>query len=396
MTTERPTTELGPRVFLLGGNAQSLWNFRGPLIEALVKAGAEVFAAAPDLGGRATDRVEALGARAIPIEIRRTGTNPAIDLATVRSLVRTLRTTRPTTFVGYTVKPVCLGVVAAALARVPNRVAMITGLGFAFGHDSWRQRLVGFIVRSLYRIALRFAHAVAFFNEEDRALFVRQGLVDARKTFLVDGTGVDVEHFAVDPLPRDGPVTFALIARLLYDKGLREFAEAARLVRRHHPSTRFLIAGPYDSNPSGISSDEIGAWSDVIDYVGVVEDVRPILRACHVYTLPSYREGIPRTVLEALSVGRPVIVTNVPGCRETVSSDVPNGLLVAPRDAPALAEAMIWMIEHPNERQIMARASRAYAERRYEARKVAQDLVERGRLLALPSQRRTTSFQSSR
>ncbi|MCA1788540.1 MAG: glycosyltransferase family 4 protein [Thioalkalivibrio sp.] len=292
--TRRSTTEPSPRVFLLGGNAQSLWNFRGPLIETLVAQGAEVLAGAPDLDLTAKNRVEALGAEAITVTIRRTGTNPATDLTTIRSLARTLRATRPTTFVGYTVKPVCLGVLAAALARVPNRVAMITGLGFAFGHDSWRQRIVGAIVRNLYRIALRFAHAVAFFNEEDRALFVRQGLVDSTKTFLVDGTGVDVDHFAVAPLPRDGPVTFALIARLLYDKGLREFAEAARMVRRHHPTARFLVAGPYDTNPAGLSPDDIDAWSDVIDYVGVADDVRGILQACDVYTLPSYREGIPQ------------------------------------------------------------------------------------------------------
>jgi glycosyltransferase involved in cell wall biosynthesis len=385
VSAEPTIVERSPRVFLLGGNAQSLWNFRGPLIAELRDAGAEVIAAAPDLDGDAKARIEALGSEAVSIELRRTGTNPITDAATVRSLARTLRRHRPTTFVGYTVKPVCLGILAAALARVPNRVAMITGLGFAFGRDSWRQRLLGRIVRSLYRLALRFAHAVAFFNDDDRELFVRLGLVEATKTFLVDGTGVDVERFAAAPLPSDEPVTFALIARLLYDKGVREYAEAARTVRRRHPATRFVVAGPYDTNPAALSPDDMAAWSDVLDYVGVLEDVRPVLHDCHVYTLPSYREGVPRTVLEALAVGRPVIVSDAPGCRETVSPQDRNGLLVEPRSAAALAEAMLWMVEHPDERSRMARASRAYAVRRFEARTVARDLVAKANLLSVPA-----------
>lgn len=374
-----------PSVLVLGANGQSLWNFRGPLLKALAAAGATVTACAPGLDEVTRERVRALGAEPVEVEIDRSGSNPVNDLRSMLAIRRMLRDRRPTTFVGYTVKPVCLGILAAAAAGVPNRVALIEGLGFAFGRDTTRQRVLGVVVRALYWLALRYAHTVVFLNDDDRSLFVKQGLVSAPKAFVVDGAGVETTHYGFRKLPPTGPITFALIARLLYDKGLREYAEAARLVRGSHPDARFLLAGPRDTNPAAVSDDELQTWADVIDYVGPVDDVRPVLEQAHVYVLPSYREGIPRTVLEAMSMGRPIIVTDAPGCRVTVSAAHRNGVLVPPRDPQALADAMMWMIEHRTELDTMGEAGRAYVQERFEAELVTQEFIRIGRLLRSPN-----------
>lgn len=361
------------RTFLIVGSfAESLVNFRGPLIRAAVSRGYRVVACAPGGDDALRARLAELGAEFRSIRLERTGVNPLTDLRTLWDLFRLMTELKPDAMLAYTVKPVVYGSIAARLARVPGIHSLITGLGYAFVDTTRGGRLTRWLVRMLYRVALRFNRRVLFQNRDDLALFLSLGLIRSEvQAVVVNGSGVDVEHFSVQSLP-PGPV-FLLIARLLRDKGVREYVQAASSVRRLHPEARFLLAGWLDAgNPASISRAELDGWiaAKAVEYLGALDDVRPALAGCSVYVLPSYREGTPRTVLEAMAMGRPVITTDAPGCRQTVR-DGDNGLLVPVMDPAALAGAMIRMIEEPGQREAMGRRGRTFAEDRYDARKVA-------------------------
>lgn len=368
------------RFLLIGGLAESLLNFRGPLIEALQASGLDVHVAAPDLEVAKPLRIalESRGVVVHSVRIGRAGTNPLQDLLTLASLWRLMRRVRPHCVLGYTVKPVVYGSLAAWLARVPRRFALVTGLGYAFQGDARRSRLQA-LVQWLYTVALARVQKVFFQNPDDEALFRQRAILRPTvASVVVNGSGVDIHRFEPAPLPQ-GP-SFLLIARLLGDKGVREYAQAAARVQARHPQARFAMAGWIDENPDAISQDELDQWvrSGAVHFMGRLEDVRPALRECSVYVLPSYREGTPRTVLEAMAVGRPVITTDAPGCRDTVV-DGDNGLLVPVKSVDALEEAMLKFIESPGLAARMAASARRMAEEKYDVRKVnAVMLAEMG------------------
>lgn len=355
------------KLVVLSNVAQSLVNFRGRLLEELVAVGHEVIAVAPERDDPVLPALAAMGVRYVPVAMSRTGLAPGADLGYARALHRLFRAERPDATFGYTVKPSVYGTLAARAAGVPHRVFMVNGLGYAFGEGGPRQRLVGAVARLLYRAAGSAAHRVVFQNPDDRDAFVRLGLVAAAKTLRVAGSGVDLERFAAVPLP-DGPPTFLLIARLIAEKGVLDFVEAAREVRRHVPEARFQLLGPFDDAPGAVSEAQVAAWAreGVVAYLGTTRDVRPYLASATAFVLPSYyREGVPRTALEALATGRPVVTTDRPGCRETVV-DGRNGFLVPARDPAALARALRDLIADPDRLRAMAAASRALAEERFD------------------------------
>lgn len=362
---------------LIAGLARSLVNFRGPLITALLNQGLDVHVAAPDLPANSPTRAQlvALGAQVHEIPLRRAGTNPLADLLTLFALWRLMRRLQPQYVLAYTIKPVVYGTLAAWLARVPQRFALITGLGYAFTAGRQRSR-VGRLVQWLYKLALARAEGVFFQNPDDEALFRKLGLLaPGARSCVVNGSGVDVEQYAVAPLPDGGP-RFLLIARLLGDKGVREYAQAAARVRAQHPETRFALVGRIDENPDSIAQAELDAWvhDGVVEYLGYLSDVRPAITACSVYVLPSYREGTPRTVLEAMAMGRALITTDAPGCRETVV-DGDNGFLVPVRDVDALVDAMLKFVETPELAARMGARSRQIAEERYDVHRVNKRLI---------------------
>lgn len=366
---------------LLAGLADSFINFRGPLIVALKLKGFHVHVAAPDLqvGHPMRTQLEALGLQVHNIPMSRTGTNPVADLKTLWALWRLMRRVKPQAVLGYTIKPVIYGTLAAWLAGVPQRFALITGLGYAFQGNGSRGRLQA-LVQHLYAVALSRVHKVFFQNPDDHTLFRQRGLLTASTpSCVVNGSGVDVASFAVQPLPA-GAVNFLLIARLLGDKGVREFVAAARLVKAMHPQTQFTLVGWIDSNPDAIKQHELDDWvnTGVLNFLGRLADVRPAIAACSVYVLPSYREGTPRTVLEAMAMGRAIITTDAPGCRETVVHGQ-NGLLVPVKSADALAQAMLKFVKEPGLAATMGARSRAVAENKYDVHKVnAVMLAEMG------------------
>lgn len=360
-----------PRLLLISNDVRYVVMFRTPLIRRAQAAGYIVHVVAPTGDAEDRDELAASGVQVHDWDLRKTGRNPFAELGGIAQLWRLIRALRPQIVFGYTIKPVIYGMLLARLARTPRRVALVTGLGYAFlpGRGAGRM-LTKLVARLGYRFALRSAHVAIFQNADDLALFRRQGLLGRTAAGLVNGSGVDLADFHQAP-PPSGCFTFLLVARLLRDKGVFEYIEAARAVRRAAPDTRFVIAGAADSNPAAVPAELVQGWVDegLIEYLGYVRDPRPAYRDCHAFVLPSYREGTPRTNLEAMATGRPVITTDAPGCRETVV-DGETGLLVPVRDATALADALLRLLRAPRRAAEMGQAGRRLCEARFELGKV--------------------------
>jgi glycosyltransferase involved in cell wall biosynthesis len=369
-------------VVLLASYAPSLVNFRGDLIRARVAAGHQVVAVAPDIPDEIARALGAMGADVRSLKLERAGLNPLADASYYLGLRRLLANLQPDVLISYTIKPVAWGTLAASSLGIPARVAMITGLGFAFTEGGGAKRMIArTVARVLYSLALRRATSVIFQNPDDKALFSDIGVLPrTANVTIVNGSGVNTRQFEVAALPPG--VSFLMIARLLGDKGVREYAAAAALVKARYPDIPIRLVGYRDDSPDCISQAELDEMiAGGVEFLGRMDDVRPAIAASSVYVLPSYREGTPRSVLEAMSMGRPVITTDVPGCRETVRDGV-NGFLVPARDAEALAMAMIKLIEHEDLVASMGKRSREAVEAQYESGKVSRQIMAAAGLLA--------------
>jgi glycosyltransferase involved in cell wall biosynthesis len=338
------------RVLVIGGYPRSLMNFRGKLLEAMSARGHEVITCAGGDDVATHAFLQTRGIRYFSLPLQRVGMNPVSDLMLLYRLIRLMRQVQPDVVLAYTVKPVIYGMLAARLAGVARRYALVTGLGYAFAEEStFRQRLAGRVVRSLYRIALAGCTTVIFQNEDDRALFYEQRILQKRAhSIRVMGSGVDLDHFPQTAFST-GPVTFLLMARLIVEKGVRDFAAAAMQIKRRYPQARFALLGRLDANPHCITRAELDSWiaSGAIEHWGETPDVRDYMARAHVFVLPTYyREGVPRSIQEAMAMGRPIITTDTPGCRDTVENGV-NGFLVPPRNPQALAAAMESFLTEP-------------------------------------------------
>lgn len=372
------------RLLMVASFPDSLVTFRGSLLEALRDSGWEVHVASPDIGPGSSVRecLEGKGIIVHEIPMQRTGLNPIMDFHTVASLYRLMRGLLPDVILGYTIKPVVYGTLGGWLARVPKRFVMITGLGYTFignddGEHKGRRRWLSWLVRALYRWSLARSHRVFFQNSDDLSLFRELSLLPHHIPHqVINGSGIDIDEYHVAPLV-PGPLCFLLIARLLGNKGVREFVQAACHVKKRYPDVRFKLVGWLDENPDAIAQEELNIWVNAgyIEFLGRLGDVRPAIAACSVYVLPSYREGTPRTVLEAMAMGRAVITSDAPGCRETVV-DSDNGFLVPVRDADALAAAMVRFILDPTLARRQGRRSRELAEEKYDVRRVNEALLE--------------------
>lgn len=359
---------------MIGALPSSLTNFRGELLKELSRKSQRVYALSNKPTKRESDEIRALGCEVLDYPVARNGLNPLKDLQTWWFLKLLIKQHSPAKQLSYTIKPIIWGGLAARNSKV-EQYAMITGLGFAFQPGGLLKNLLIRLVSSLYKMALKNAKAVIFQNRDNMQVFVEKGLVPSEKCFLVNGSGVDLSHFKLTPLP--SKPNFTLIARLLGDKGIREYVQAARLVKQKYPQAEFNLIGPDDPSPDGISLSEVLSWSEegIINYHGATTDIRPYLEKCAIYVLPSYHEGMPRTVLEAMAMGRPILTTDVPGCRETVENGK-NGWLVSKANVQQLSERMLWFIEHPEKWSDMGNESYRLAREKFDVNQVNNKILE--------------------
>jgi glycosyltransferase involved in cell wall biosynthesis len=368
------------RLAIITTQAFSLGNFRGPLIRALTDRGIKVYALAPDYDDGSRTRVAELGAEPVHYRLSRAGMNPWRDLVDVFQFSRLLKRLAPDVTLAYFIKPVIYGSIAAWKARVPKRFSMVEGLGYVFldapESFSWRRRMLRWLVSRLYKFALGLNEKVFFLNPDDIAQFVNDGIVVAGQVVRLDGIGLDLDHYGTAP-PVVDPVTFILIARMLREKGVYDFVEAARQVRKRYPTVRFLLVGGVDENPASVTEAELRGWADegLVEWPGHVDDVRPWLAKASVFVLASYyREGVPRGNQEAMAMARPVITTDWVGCRETVQDGV-NGFLVPVRDPTALAQAMLRFVESPGLVVTMGREGRRIAQDRFDVHAINRQIM---------------------
>ena len=395
MNSPRPTVgDKTPRVLVIGSYGRSLVPFRFALMTGLREAGCAVFAGIPrdEVPGDDLERLGRAGIDVLDIPVERHGINPLRDMAYTVAVARAVSAHRITALVPYTFKPVIFASVGAWLGGARHILPMMTGLGSIFTGpaNTWRKRVLRVIVAWLSRFALGRAEVIYFQNPDDPKELARWGGVPRGAAIdYLAGSGVDVCHYPRvvlrdrERLEAGGrALTFLLVARLLADKGLREFAAAAAMVRRQAPATRFVLIGPFDGNPSAIGPEEVASW-EWIDYRGEIDDLRPALAECDVFVLPSYREGTPRSVLEALATGRAVITSDAPGCRETVIEGL-NGFFVPVGDSKALAAAMARFITEPALCARMGAESRRIAEQKFDQHRVFRPLIRQiaGRISA--------------
>ena len=369
------------KILILSNQARSMSNFWSVLIRRMREAGHTVVCCAPPGDEAAEAALRALGAEVLNYPLDRKGLNPLRDAESFLALLRIFRAEKPGLLFATTIKPVIYGCLAARAAGVPRVYATITGLGYAFEADSLFKKCVNRLGVLLYKLALRHVSGVFFQNQDDIRVFREHGILapDAR-VLTARGTGVDTARFApapYPPLPPEGPVIFLLVGRLLEAKGLDEYAGAGRLLKARGADCRLQLLGPPETGLGGVELTRIRRWEadGLLHYLGETRDVRPFIAAAHVLVLPSWREGTPTSVMEAMSMARPAIVTDVPGCREVVREGV-NGWLTPPRDPGALAGAMERFVADPAAIASMGAAGRKLALAEFDAETVAARILK--------------------
>jgi len=369
------------KLLLIAGDPWTLSRFRLEFMEALVKQGLQVQAAAP-FTNHFLDVQKTLQEKGIilhPLPLKNTGLNPFYDLCTLWHMGILIWNVRPSLLFLYTLKPVLYGSLVGRLLGVRSIFSMITGLGYVFTEQT---PLIKKIVSTLYKWALRFNQKVFFQNPDDRDLFITEKLIPSQKDVIINGSGVNLKDYEFSPLSPTRNPKFLFVGRLLKKKGILEYIQAAKYLKERYPETSYKIVGDVHPNPSSLSLPEILDLSQKygLQYLGKQDDVRPTLKASTVFVLPSYREGTPRAVLEALAIGRPVITTDVPGCRETVLEGK-NGFLVPVRNSTTLRDAMEQFILYPDLAPRMGAESRLLAQAKYDVHQVNHILLKEMGLL---------------
>jgi glycosyltransferase involved in cell wall biosynthesis len=348
-------------------------NFRSGLIRALKMGGYTVISAAPD--DTYTPRLIQMVDRHIHLPMSNAGTSPLQDVLLFLRYLRVLYLVKPAVLLTYTIKPNMYGALAARVLGIPI-INNVSGLGTAFIHNNWLTH----VVKWLYRFAFQRSACVFFQNSEDRDLFIQMKLVTAERTALLAGSGVDLDYFQPIPKPPSDTLAFALIARLLWDKGIGEYVEAARIVKKKYPQVVFRLVGPKAvQNKTAISNTTIEEWiaEGVIEYLGETDNVQTIIAAQDCIVLPSYREGLSRVLLEAAAMGKPLIASNVAGCKQVVD-DGENGFLCRVRDAADLADKLVQFIALTQEQRAqMGQKSREKAEKEFDENLVFKAYLEK-------------------
>ncbi len=364
------------KLLMISSFPTSLINFRGDLIRCLSKQDVNVIALSSGASEQEVEEILKIADEYYDYSISRNSIDPVKDLMAIFKFAIAYVKHRPDIVVAYTIKPVVYGGIAARLFRFNNFNALITGLGFGFQKGGFRKNILVKLISFLYRFSLKNARTITFQNQDNLDYFVNNKLADKERCYLVNGSGVNLEQFK----PSETKVAsckFLLIARLLKDKGIREYAKAAELTKVKYPEAEFHLVGPEDPSPNGISIEEVLQWHNdgVLTYHGEASDVRPYIAQAGVFVLPSYHEGLPRTVLEAMAMAKPILTTDVPGCRETVENGV-NGWLVKKGEVEELADKMSWFIEHQEASFAMGERSEKMVKDKFDVHKVNEELLK--------------------
>lgn len=355
------------KILVLTSHTPSLIWFRLDMMREFIKAGHTVVAAGNDSDPKWQKELSEYGVRYISFRVDRNGTNPVRDLRTFCDLYKIIKSEKPDKIFTYQAKTVIYGSLAARLIGGIEVYPLIAGVGSIL--LSPKPSLIKWIVKTQYKAALKKANKVFFQNTSDIEVYTSLGITDKEKSVLINGSGVNLEKFT--PLPMPSENAFLFVGRLIVHKGIMEYLDAARIIKKQYPDTRFLVVGPFDTNPTAITMQDILPYIEdgTIEFYGEQKDVRKYIKACSVFVLPSYREGTPKSVLEALACSRPVITTDAAGCRETVK-DGYNGFLVPVNDTDALREKMELFINTKGLAESLASNSRAYAEEKFDVREV--------------------------
>ncbi|MDR0673709.1 MAG: glycosyltransferase family 4 protein [Zoogloeaceae bacterium] len=365
-----------PKLLFVLNDAGYFLSHRLQIAQAARAAGFDVHVATPE--SDKTKVIRAHGFAWHPLPMTRSGTRLFPEIAAFWRLIRLFHKIKPDLLHLVTIKPVLYGGIAARLTRVPAVVAAVPGLGFVFSRQGFKASLIRFLVGLLYRMALGHPNLRAIFQNTDNAQCIaRLAVLPAEKICLIRGAGVDLADYAASPLP-DGMPLVILPARMLKDKGILEFVEAARRLRQNGCEARFALVGePDPGNPASLTEANIDEWlaEGVVEYFGYRSDMPEVLKMSSLVVLPSYHEGMPRALMEAQACGRAVVTTDVPGCRDAITPNV-TGLLVPPRDAAALAEAIGALLDDRERLQAMGKAGRALAEEAFDVREVVRQHLE--------------------
>ncbi|MCO8074285.1 glycosyltransferase family 4 protein [Acinetobacter lwoffii] len=374
---------LPKKTILIGTIASSFYGFRADLIRTLLKKGHQVYAFTSEYTAEDLKKIERLGATPVMYTLNRGGLNPLADMIATYQLSKKIKVINPDLVFSYFSKPVIFGTLAARIAKVPRIIGMLEGLGYTFTDQpkgqSKKTQLIRKIQVFLYKIALPQLDQLIFLNPDDPKDLLERHEIQVKKVKILGGIGLNLKDYPYQPLSSiHFPIKFLFIGRLLKEKGIYEFIQAAKLVKKIYPDTQFTVLGAIDPHNLGaLQQTELDTLisSNIIQYPGHVGNIKDWIADNHVFVLPSYREGVPRSTQEAMAIGRAVITTDVPGCRETVIDSV-NGFLVPKWNPQALAEKMIYFIEHPEQVRMMGDQSHKIAIEKFDAEKVNQRLLE--------------------
>ena len=369
------------KIVLIGTTASSFYGFRADLIKKLIKNKYQVYAFTSEYTDSCLEKIKALGAIPVPYQLSRGGLNPFADLASLIQLTRKIKKIAPDLVFSYMAKPVIYGSMAARLAKIPHIIGMLEGLGYTFTEQPQGQTVKTKIIKNiqvlLYKLAFPCLQQMIFLNLDDKKDLMDTYHLSVPKVHILGGIGLDLDRFSYLPAKIE-PIKFLFIGRLLKEKGVFELIEAIRLVKKKYPLVHFTILGEIDAENMGAlkqqTLDQL-VKENLFEYPGYVLNVKDWIYESSVFVLPSYREGIPRSTQEAMAIGRPVITTDVPGCRETVIDGI-NGFLVPKWNIQALADKMCYFIEHPEQVNIMGMRSREIAQEKFDVNRVNEKLFE--------------------
>jgi len=365
-------------VLILSSQAFSLYQFRFDMIKDFIIAGHTVYTAAPEQDIDCSKLMSSIGASYMSFYLQRNGINPIKDIRTIFSILKLIKNIHPDLIFTYQAKTVIYGSIAAKILGIKHRYALIAGLGSIFRNDviSIRQKIIRVLFSIQYKIALASVNIIFFQNIDDSKLLIKKHIINKKsKICYINGSGVNLEKYKQYPMVKEN--RFLFVGRLIRDKGIIEYLEAARIVKTKYKNATFEVVGYYDTNPTAVSPAEIEPYfnSGIAIFHGKQTNVINYLKNAYAFVLPSYHEGTPKSVLEAMAVGRPIITTNVPGCKETVVNGW-NGILVPDKNVHQLVDAIIWLIEHPDIAVKMGQASRTMAVEKFDVKKINSVLMD--------------------